>query len=329
MKSYNGNIGLINKNSAPAIFSKLEEYQVPYHEIYFGKPYADFYIDDLAVNSFDNIEKNIGFYFSKIETRQQNTAEIDKNIFIKKTHNIGEIYWYSSIPRAILHLFPKCHKIKKETLFLEKIEGISFDYLNVNKMLTKKHLQNLFNEIDAIHTTSKKINHCLNIYLNYYNKIIKRMNNIYIFKIKDTLKFKQNLEFLIDYEKKQLGKCGIIHGDPVFTNIFFQPNNNKIKFIDMRGMLGDIQTIFGDIFYDYAKIYQSLIGYDFIYNDKVFDKPYIQENIKIFNELFLEKYNRQQLENVRKITVSFLYSMLPFHNNENKIKKYIQLAKEI
>jgi hypothetical protein len=30
----------------------------------------------------------------------------------------------------------------------------------------------------------------------------------------------------------------------------------------MRGKIGDTLTIYGDAFYDWAKLYQSLIGYD-------------------------------------------------------------------
>ncbi|SIQ13778.1 capsule biosynthesis phosphatase [Aeromonas sp. RU39B] len=52
MNSYNGNVGLINKNTLPTILSWLEKNNIPYDEIYVGKPWCGhdgFYIDDRAI----------------------------------------------------------------------------------------------------------------------------------------------------------------------------------------------------------------------------------------------------------------------------------------
>lgn len=46
MNSFNGNIGLVNKNIAELTLSQLREWNIIYDEIYFGKPSADIYIDD-------------------------------------------------------------------------------------------------------------------------------------------------------------------------------------------------------------------------------------------------------------------------------------------
>ena len=68
-------------------------------------------------------------------------------------------------------------------------------------------------------------------------------------------------------ENNNNGFKTIIHGDPVFTNILID-NNNTIKFIDMRGKIGSKLSLYGDELYDWAKLYQSLIGYDEILQDK-------------------------------------------------------------
>jgi len=49
MNTYNNNLGLINANTADTLFEWLKKYEIPYDEIYFGKPWADVYIDDNAV----------------------------------------------------------------------------------------------------------------------------------------------------------------------------------------------------------------------------------------------------------------------------------------
>jgi len=52
MNSYNGNIGLINANTAKVLLNWLEQWNIPYDEIIYGKPWpghCGFYVDDRAV----------------------------------------------------------------------------------------------------------------------------------------------------------------------------------------------------------------------------------------------------------------------------------------
>ena len=59
MKTHKGNCGKILADIGKITFDTLEKLNIPFDEIYFGKPYADFYIDDLAVSSFDILEVTI------------------------------------------------------------------------------------------------------------------------------------------------------------------------------------------------------------------------------------------------------------------------------
>ena len=52
MKTYKGNIGKINANTAKILFQWLDKFNVPYDEIHFGKPWCGrggFYVDDKAI----------------------------------------------------------------------------------------------------------------------------------------------------------------------------------------------------------------------------------------------------------------------------------------
>lgn len=52
MRTYGGRIGKINAETAPALLDWLEEKQVPYDEIHYGKPWCGFegfYVDDRAI----------------------------------------------------------------------------------------------------------------------------------------------------------------------------------------------------------------------------------------------------------------------------------------
>jgi len=45
MRSCGGNVGLIMAGPAQAVYDVLKRYEIPCDELYFGKPYADTYID--------------------------------------------------------------------------------------------------------------------------------------------------------------------------------------------------------------------------------------------------------------------------------------------
>lgn len=52
MNSYNGNIGLINKNTAPILTEWLKKWDIPYDEIVYGKIWPGnkgFYVDDRTI----------------------------------------------------------------------------------------------------------------------------------------------------------------------------------------------------------------------------------------------------------------------------------------
>ena len=48
---------------------------IPYDEIYFGKPYANFYIDDLAINPSISMNQAIGVYDTEIAPRTFNKVD--------------------------------------------------------------------------------------------------------------------------------------------------------------------------------------------------------------------------------------------------------------
>lgn len=60
MNSYQNNIGLINKNTLPVIINWLDKNDIPYDEIYVGKPWCGhegFYVDDKAIRPSEFVNK--------------------------------------------------------------------------------------------------------------------------------------------------------------------------------------------------------------------------------------------------------------------------------
>ncbi len=62
MNSYNGNIGLINVNTARVLLDWLDKWKIPYDEIIYGKPWPGnhgFYVDDRTVRPSEFLTKSV------------------------------------------------------------------------------------------------------------------------------------------------------------------------------------------------------------------------------------------------------------------------------
>ena len=82
----------------------------------------------------------------------------------------------------------------------------------------------------------------------------------------------------------------MIHGDCWFSNIILTYEDNY-KLIDMKGLVDNIFTINGDIYYDYGKLYQSILGYDILLNGLSIDYEYVN----IMKTYFLDKCKEKNL----------------------------------
>ena len=329
MKTHNGNIGKINSDIGKITFETLDNFNIPYDEIYFGKPYADFYIDDLALNCFDDLEKELGYYNNKIEPRDFHTINTSSiNTIIKNGNLEGENYYYKNIPKSLKDMFPIYILGNNTTITIEKINGITITELYLSKMLVENTFIHVLNSINRIQSCNVINDDNINLYDNYASKLINRYKNYDYSLFENSENMYESLLLKLQYyEKNNLGIKKVIHGDPVFTNIIIN-NYGKIKFIDMRGKLGNKLTIYGDWLYDWAKIYQSIIGYDEILLSKFIDNKYKENIIDIFKKYFIDKFSEKDFENLKIITKSLIFTLIPLHNNEKCIKYYKLLFSE-
>ena len=325
MRTHNSNTGKVIKDIGQITLDTLDKFGIPYDEIYFGKPWADYYIDDKAINVYQDLEKDLGIYNNKIDERDFNQIIMtNMEIVIKKGDMAklqGEIYWYKNIPPSITTLFPAFIKDDNNGYMIEKINGIGLSYIYLKESMTSEILLNYLNCIDEIHN-SAICNDKIGIYANYTNKIKERYNSF------DYSKFPNNNDiymklcnYFAEYEKNNCAIVSVIHGDPVFSNVIVT-KDMEFKFIDMRGKQGDIYTIFGDKLYDYAKIYQSLIGYDEILLNKVVNVDYKTKLIDVFEKYIITKFNVTILNHIKNICDSLLFTLIPLHNNDKCIRYY-------
>jgi len=328
MKSYMGNEGKCIANVGKITLNTLDEFHIQYDEIYFGKPYADYYIDDKAINAAHNLEKALGCY-TNVSPRFFNKVELNTyKTIIKKSRNElnGEIYYYKNIPYEIKDMFPVYFGSKNAYEYeIEYIEGISLSkQLMSSKQFVLDILPEVFESINRFHKLEYKDTKQIRIEGLYAEKIESRF--IDNFETYGNIEDSNDIyEKLMNYfETSKISKICVMHGDPVFSNIIVNMFG-KFKFIDMRGCVGDQLTIFGDMFYDYGKLYQSIIGYDYILNDQKIDYQFVNEAKKIFEK---QINNEKYIQHIKMVTASLIFSMLPLHDDKLKITKYIQLIKQ-
>jgi len=324
MLSTNSNYDLI-ESKRPYIENILKENGILYHDLILMKPYADLYIDDKSIPAHKDLQKETGFYlFEDHNPRVYNKIILDGYRITKIGNLSGETYYYSNIPNKIKNFFPQIYYSSDIKIEMEKINLTTFSSLLLSKKLTKDDITNLVDTIDVLHNSFGTYEN-LDLTWGYKNKVLDRFNS--------ELEFYKNIGIDITSEINSIEcldefKYGIIHGDPVFTNVF--KSKNSCKFIDVRGVWDYKKTIYGDIFYDYAKILQSLYGYDFVLHNEEIENDYllILRN-HFFNEVDkkLNGINRDQLTFKTKL----LYiSLLPLHKeNLERCNKFTKILKNL
>ena len=320
MKTHGGNVGRVVADISRVTLDTLDKFDIPYDEIYFGKPYANFYIDDLAVNPSISMNQAIGVYDTEIAPRTFNKVDYNKDKVIKTTSNEGEIYWYQNIPRGCGYMFPKVYDITDNQITMENIEGVSFSYLYTNKQLKTEQLINLTAQLRQLHEHETKVDKYPKVYADYNQKLRDRYyNNLELYnKYIHAESIFKKLDNLLFYYDDAI--FSVIHGDPVFTNVL--QTEQGLKFIDMKGKIDGELTIIGDTYYDLSKVYQSILGYDFILNDIELDNVYINEFRNVFEGLFEPK----GLRIIKIITASLFFTLMPLHTeDQDKFAKYFKI----
>ena len=329
MRTHCGNLGSVIADVGEVTIKTLNDFKIPYDELYFGKPYAHFYIDDLAINAGYDIEKELGFYSTKVEERDFNQISTGSlSTIIKRGKDKildGEIHWYKNIPEPVKHLFPIMVRYGKDNSYyeLERIDGIPYSYLHINQSVTCELLNKLIHAIEAIHQSQEPTTQP-NIYQNYKNKIMARYQSYdYSVYPNSQQTYQKLIDYFQEYETNNLGTITPIHGDPVFSNVLLD-QHQEIKLIDMRGKLGDTLTILGDKWYDYGKMYQSLVGYDEILLGRVINNKHRDDLIQHFERLITELHGPETMGKIKMITASLLFTLIPLHHND-KCQSYYQL----
>jgi hypothetical protein len=164
------------------------------------------------------------------------------------------------------------------------------------------------------------------IYANYASKLAQRYASYDYSRFPGAAQVYDSLLIALqDYEDGDRGRLAIVHGDPVLSNILMECGA-ELRFIDMRGKQGNVTTIFGDMWYDFAKIFQSLSGYDEVLLDRRVSSAYRERMLATFEEEITTAHGAEAMANVRLLAASLFFTLIPLHDND-KCEDYFEKAR--
>ncbi len=234
-----------------------------------------------------------------------------------------EIVWYKKMTEYGFTSIPKIYSY--EPLTMEKIDGTNIFQADLTIRQKSKITENLIAAVDKMHSYESRPADKDDLVQEYYIKTIKRLNSIkHAIPFADSADIKINKrkcknpiiyskEFKAAVEDKLLDTIFCpIHGDCTLTNTMVD-KNNKIYFIDARGYFGK-QKIFGDIRYDWAKLYYSMSGNFDRFNVKDF-KLKISENDAQF-EIYSNNWENltgkvlKNMKNCKVEDIKFIHAII-------------------
>ena len=224
------------------------------------------------------------------------------------------------------------------SMTLQRINGVTFSHLMTNRCLTTGRLTLFLQTMLRLHRSDGDLGtklpiSKLDLNANYLPKIEKRFaahRKTYLNLLPDaeTL-FARIQDALASYQTEERWHySNVIHGDPVFSNVLMT-DEGRIYLLDMRGEVGKSLTLQGDVLYDLSKIYQSLLGYDFILLGiplQERDAEILEELRNTFRAFVAEHYRGVSFLDVIKLTASHYFGIVPLHVNQDHRLAYLQTA---
>ncbi len=218
---------------------------------------------------------------------------------------VREKAWYEKARLLNIPELPKIYEtnpLKMEYINGKNIYECDFDYETKKAILTS-----LVSALKSLHNSDSVPVDTFSIEEAYYNKTIARLSKIQDLvpfarekeivvngkKCKNIYYFKNELKSKLDELKINCDRFAFIHGDCTFSNLMVRDNNSPVL-IDPRGYFG-FTELYGDVRYDWAKLYYSVVGNYDKFNLKKF-RLEIGEKAEEGVKLDIESNNWEQLE---------------------------------
>lgn len=228
--------------------------------------------------------------------RPFNSIAIENGILVKKpTDSQGErlagreCAWYEKAQQKQITILPRIYG--KNPLKMEYIQGRNIYECDLTYTEKKNILQKIVTALNALHKSEYVPADCFSVMEAYFNKTMDRLS-----KVEDMIPFARERNILINgklcknvyYYKRELERkleqlhCNyfcFIHGDCTFSNLMLRENGDPVL-IDPRGYFGYTE-LYGDVRYDWAKLYYSIVGNYDKFNLKEFRLEISEKEVRL------------------------------------------------
>lgn len=207
--------------------------------------------------------------------RPFNSITIDKGRLTKKPVDaqgeklaVRECAWYEKAKELHIRQLPRIYGTRP--LNMEYIQGKNIYECQMNHEEKMQVLESLINALKQLHRAGEILADSFSMKEAYFKKTMERLG-----KIEDLVPFGREKRICINgkecrnvfFYKRDLEKrlekltcqtfC-FIHGDCTFSNLMLRDDKSPVL-IDPRGYFG-FTELYGDVRYDWAKLYYSIVG---------------------------------------------------------------------
>lgn len=179
-----------------------------------------------------------------------------------------ECAWYEKAKDLDIAVLPQIYDM--HPLTMEYIRGKNIYECDLTYTEKKKILEKLVTSLEKLHGSEQVEADSFSLKEAYYSKTMDRLAAV-----EDLIPFAREREIVVNgkrcrnvfFHKRELErkleqlKCdtfAFIHGDCTFSNMMIRENGDPVL-IDPRGYFG-FTKIYGDVRYDWSKMYYSIVG---------------------------------------------------------------------
>lgn len=219
------------------------------------------------LEEYEKLEQN--------KCRPFNRIAIDGDVLIKEAVDeqgkklaVRECKWYEKAKENMGQVLP--HIYTTDPLKMEYIKGKNIYEYQLSRQEKRRILETLIHALQKLHESEQAEADSFSMKEAYYGKTMERLN-----KIEDLVPFGRNRTIRINgkscrnifFHKRELERklerisCKafhFIHGDCTFSNLMLREDGTPVL-IDPRGYFGYTE-LYGDVRYDWAKLYYSMVG---------------------------------------------------------------------
>ena len=218
--------------------------------------------------------------YQKLETskcRPFNKTYIDGDYFVKEAIDnqgralaVREVNWYKQLEGRQFKNLPAIFSY--EPLKMERVDGKSvYEYVDLNDNEKSKILQEIVECLKNVHALGSVPAEKDSYEDAYIGKTFKRLEKVYDLvpfahepyitvngrKCRNIFFHRKEVEQIVaEFMPKEFP---LIHGDCTFSNLMLRDADHSPVLIDPRGYFG-FTELYGDVAYDWAKLYYSVVG---------------------------------------------------------------------